>query len=118
VTRPRNNAATPVPDVDAFIDNMALNHIQCRDFGHSWRPYRAWWDASEHCYISQLRCSRCRTVRHRYIGQNGQLIAGHYEYADGYLVKGIGRLTGGDRDHIRLASISRVLVPDTAEEEG
>lgn len=104
-------------DLDAAISHMDLEFIQCRDFGHSWRPYSARWLPSENCYESQLRCARCKAIRTRWLSRTGSQVGGGYDYADGYLVKGIGRLTGTDRDKIRLASVLAVLPSDTAAEE-
>jgi hypothetical protein len=95
---------------------MALEHVQCRDFGHSWRPFTARWLAKFNSYESQLICARCNTVRTRFLSRTGEQLSGGYDYAEGYLVKGLGRLTGHDRDSIRLASIQAVLTPDTAED--
>jgi len=95
---------------------MELAHIQCRDFGHSWRPYTAKWNAKERAYETQLKCQRCTTLRQRWLSAKGEQLSGNYDYPDGYLVKGMGRLTGHDRDVIRLQSVLAVLAPDTAEE--
>ena len=116
MSKPRRKLRAVGSDLDALIDHMPENHLQCRDFGHSWRPYTATWDAPARCYVTQLRCSRCRTLRERIIGQNGQQLGSHYLYADGYLVEGMGRLGPADRNHLRLVSVLRVLIEDTAEE--
>jgi hypothetical protein len=116
MSRSRKAEPTPTPNVDDLIDHMQLNHLQCRDFGHAWRPWNATWSNEDRCYHAQLRCSRCKTVRVRLIGQNGALIDTHYDYPDGYLVKGMGRLTGTDRDHVRLVSVTALLTPDTDDE--
>jgi len=49
------------------------------------------------------------------MSRTGALLDSKYDYADGYTVKGLGRLSGVDRDVIRLQSILGVLVEDTAE---
>lgn len=109
---------TPAASVDvrAAVRGMDLTHVQCRDFGHSWRPYTARWLSKFNQYQSQLVCARCSTIRTRFLSRSGEQLGGGYDYADGYLVKGLGRLTGHDRDEIRLASILAVLVEDTAAE--
>jgi hypothetical protein len=106
----------PRPDIGEWAHELRTDFLQCRDFGHSWRPYTARWDSGQRAYESQLRCSRCRTIRTRWIGARGEQLGAHYDYADGYTVKGVGRLTGTDRDALRLQSILRVLPEDTAEE--
>jgi hypothetical protein len=93
---------------------MDLTQVQCRDFGHSWRPYTARWIAQYNQYESQLICQRCNTIRTRFLSRTGEQVSSGYDYADGYLIKGLGRLSGHDRDEIRLASILAVLVEDTA----
>ena len=103
-------------DVAQAISHMGLEFIQCRDFGHSWRPYSARWVPSDNCYESQLRCARCKTIRSRFLSRTGSQLSGNYDYPEGYLTKGLGRLTGTDRDMIRLASVLAVLPADTAEE--
>lgn len=96
-------------DLDDALKNMNVDYIQCRDFGHSWRPHTARWLESQQHYESQLRCSRCGTMRQRFLSRTGAQIGGAYLYAEGYRVKGVGRLTGGDRDKVRLRSILSVI---------
>jgi len=96
---------------------MSLHHLQCRDFGHSWRPWSARWVESEKSYEQALRCQRCTSIRYRYLSARGSIIRSSYDYADGYVMPpGMGRLDGADRDHIRLTSVLRVMPHDTAEE--
>lgn len=96
-------------DLDAALGSMNVDYIQCRDFGHSWRPHTARWVESQQHYESQLKCTRCGTLRTRLLNRSGAQVAGQYLYSEGYLVKGMGRLTGGDRDKVRLRSILSVL---------
>jgi hypothetical protein len=103
-------------DLSGAIHDMPTTFLQCRDFSHSWRPYTATWSPSENAYEVQIKCSRCKTVRHRFIGSRGELLESKYDYADGYLIKGMGRLNGTDRDEIRLQSVLRVLPDDAAED--
>jgi hypothetical protein len=94
-----------VRDVEKAIRGMDLEYIQCRDFGHSWRPSSARWVNAENAYETTLRCARCGTVRTRWLSRTGQQLQSNYEYASGYTVKGLGRLSGSDRDIVRLASV-------------
>lgn len=103
-------------DVDQTIHGMRSDFLQCRDFGHSWRPFTARWDGSERAYETVLRCSRCKTRRVRWIAQNGEQVESHYDYADGYVITGMGRLTGTERNALRLESVRRVL-PEDADDE-
>ena len=96
-------------DIDSAIHNMPDTYIQCRDFNHSWRPFTANWSQKERCYEVQLKCSRCKTTRHRLMNAEGSLLANRYTYADGYLIKGMGRMIGDERDKLRLESVLRIL---------
>lgn len=117
----RRSKAQPPPkmtgsEIERAVKAMDLSFIQCRDFGHSWRPYSARWMPADNAYHSELICQRCKTVRARWLSRTGAQLSGNYDYPEGYLVKGMGRLTGSDRDVIRLQSVLSVLAPDTAEE--
>jgi len=112
---PKRRKIEPVTSHRA-IETMPLDHLQCRDWGHSWRPFTAHWVEADKCFESVLRCQRCRSVRIRYLSARGELLSSRYDYADNYLVEGIGRLDSEDRNHIRLASVLRVIPPDTTEE--
>lgn len=92
-------------DVEKAVGAMRPEHIQCRDYGHSWQPSNAVWLTAEQCYRVDLKCSRCTTIRTRLLNRRGAQLESHYDYPDGYAVKGIGRLTGTDRDQIRLRSV-------------
>jgi hypothetical protein len=100
---------SPEFDLDSALHHMRANFIQCRDFGHSWRPFTATWDPDYNVYKTALRCSRCFTKRFRDISRDGQQLGNRYDYTDGYTLKGVGRMTGEDRDHLRLESLTRIL---------
>lgn len=97
---------TPVSDAIAGMDDT---HLLCRDFGHSWRPWDAQWIPQRRQYLEALLCSRCQTVRRRLLDEYGAQLAQSYTYADGYLVHGLGRLTGDDRNSLRLAGLQAVM---------
>jgi len=103
-------------EIERAVKGMDLAFIQCRDFGHSWRPYSARWLPQDNAYRSELICQRCKTIRARWLSSTGAQLSGNYDYPEGYLVQGLGRLTGSDRDVIRLQSVLSVLTTDTAEE--
>jgi hypothetical protein len=121
--RPAKKAAPALPpgrhpdfDVEGAISGMPSTFIQCRDFNHSWRPHTARWNADLRCYEVELKCSRCKSYRSRRIGQSGEVLGSNYAYTDGYLIKGMGRITGTERNALRLESIRRVLPDDAAED--
>jgi len=87
------------------VEDMPPSFVQCRDFGHSWRPWRTRWLDKDRVYSSELRCTRCHTIRERLISESGAMVSSHYEYADGYQIHGLGHLSSSDRDAVRLASM-------------
>jgi hypothetical protein len=88
------------------VESMPDTHIECRDFGHSWRPLAATWlDGGNLERV--LTCARCSTRRYQILDRQGYVLSGHYAYADHYLIEGIGRMTADDRAAVRLASIQR-----------
>jgi hypothetical protein len=97
---------TPIGDA---IAGMPDTHLLCRDFGHSWRPWTAEWIPQRRQYLEALVCQRCQCLRKRLLDEYGAQLAQSYTYADGYLVHGLGRLTGDDRNSLRLAGLRAVM---------
>lgn len=107
-TMPRLRLVRGTPVGDA-IAGMPDTHLLCRDFGHSWRPWTAEWIPQRRQYVEALVCTRCQTLRKRLLDEYGAQLAQSYTYADGYLVHGVGRLTGDDRNSLRLAGLQAVM---------
>ncbi len=97
----------------AVVEEMSDQHLQCRDYGHSWRPYTA--RIIPGGYVSVQRCQRCTTLRERTLNKNGHVISSKYDYDAGYQIKGLGHIYGPEKDAIRLASLLKVLPTDAAE---
>lgn len=106
--RPRLRAVKGTPTADALAA-LTDEHLLCRDFGHSWRPWTAEWIPQRRQYVEALACVRCATVRRRLLDEWGALLGNVYTYSEGYLVHGIGRLTGDDRNDLRLAGLQAVM---------
>ena len=99
----------PSSGLDAWAQSLPDAFIQCRDFGHTWRPYRAWL-TGEHTYSRTLRCQRCSTERAQELSVSGHTLSSKYTYADGYQApQGTGHLDTADRDVLRLASTLRLI---------
>jgi hypothetical protein len=82
--------------------------LACRDFGHSWRPLTASWNA-DNTITRRLRCVRCSVERHQLLTSEGYIVSGGYSYADGYQIKGVGSLTTDDRAVLRKTNVLRGL---------
>jgi hypothetical protein len=100
--------------LEAALEAMEPEFLSCRDFGHGWMPHNARYLPESKCYESQLRCSRCGTIRTRHLSMSGAQLSSAYDYTPGYQIAGMGRLTGTDRDVIRLRSIL-ALLPEEAK---
>lgn len=92
-------------EVTSALKDMLIDHIHCRDYGHTWTPFTAYRIEGGRGFDQVLRCVRCNTQRHRVLDKFGDVLTNAYTYPDGYLVPGLGRLTGVDRGTLRLASI-------------
>lgn len=91
-----------------FAHGLPDEFLSCRDFGHSWAGVRARWVPAERAWHRVMQCRRCQSERIQVLSQTGAILSGRYDYAEGYLTHGIGRLTGTDRDALRLESCVRV----------
>lgn len=101
---------TRTKDVESAVKEMTSDILHCRDYGHSWAPFTAHRIAGGKGFDQVLRCTRCGTMRHRVLDRYGDVVTSAYAYADGYLIAGLGRLTGADRGTLRIASIMDTLV--------
>ena len=95
-------------DLDAAIGQMSTQQLYCRDFGHAWEPFTAHLIRGGG-YEQILRCQRCTTTRNRLLDRRGEQVRSGYGYADGYLITGLGRLTGTDRGALRIASVQHMI---------
>lgn len=98
-------------DVAAAVVEMPQDYALCRDYGHQWNPSNAEWLPKEQCYRVTLKCPRCTTVRTVLRNRRGHQLESHYDYPDGYAIKGLGFLSGTDRDQIRLRSMGILQPP-------
>lgn len=92
----------------AFAETLPDSYLQCRDFGHLWRPFTARWQPDDSVWERRIRCVRCYTERVQTLSRSGATISGHYVYPDGYLHATLGRLAGTARDALRLESVTRL----------
>jgi hypothetical protein len=83
--------------------------LECRTYGHNWQPLRATYNARLLFYAVVQICPRCGTQRNMEIGSRGQVYASWYTYPEGYLLSGLGRITGDARDTLRMETITRTF---------
>lgn len=99
--------------VASWSAELPDSFIMCRDFGHTWRPFKARYNPEEQGYDRVLRCGRCRTERSQTISGAGLVLYGQYDYPDGYTAPaGTGRLDSEARGALRLESTLRLISKD------
>lgn len=107
-TRPAPEFADP-HEVADFAAGLELDWLYCRTYQHNWKPWTAHWSDHEGCYEVSIRCNRCTTRRIQRMSDKGAVLSSHYEYPEGYLHEGMGRIAGEGRDALRLESVTRVV---------
>lgn len=109
MARPRRQPpayATPDEVRDAS-EQWSSAQLECRDLGHHWRPSDAVHVRRLNYYRLSHSCERCGMRRIREMSERGHVYAQTYEYPDGYLLKGLGRIAGDARDEVRLQATLR-----------
>ena len=94
------------------IDDVREEHLECRDYMHSWQPYQAKEIQKGRVVERVLRCERCKTLKKQtLVIKRGRafLSSGSYKYAEGYLIKGMGHVTQEDKAKLRFRTIVREL---------
>lgn len=110
------NFADP-DDVAAAAAGWSDAVVQCRIYGHSWRPLTV--RHSLGTYTIVQRCSRrCGCQRETTMNERGYLHGGwKLSYADGYLMeKGTGRVDGDGRARLRIVSLRSMTVIEGDDE--
>lgn len=112
---PRSATATPAKpkpatpkDVRQATHDMSPEFLRCHAFGHPWDPHTV--ADLGRSYEVTLRCARCKSEAKQIINKRGILeTARKYDYAEGYLFKGLGRVQGNARGAVRIEAIVRSL---------
>ena len=104
-------AKTRTVSIEHAVAQMTFEQLECRDFGHYWKPYTARILGGRlGGYEFTLICGRCKTKRYREMGRSGAVVKSKYVYEPGYLIHGLGQLNREDRDEFRLATVRAVLL--------
>lgn len=106
-----------VSEVQVWAEKLSQSFLYCRAFGHNWRPWTAKWIPEQRCFEQIVRCTRCKNQRLQLLDRRGDVVAGHYRYAPGYLHKGLGRLVGEDKGKVRLEALKRQIAKPLPSEE-
>lgn len=96
-------------EVEQWVAHLKQSWLLCRELGHTWKPFTARFVIEQRAYERSLRCSRCATERREVLDSSGHKVSSQYVHPDGYLHKGLGRITGEGRDALRLESLTRFI---------
>jgi hypothetical protein len=95
-------------DVEKAVDRMQAAHVHCRDYGHNWGPHQA--QKVKGGWERVLRCRSCYSMQIQLLNARGDIVKKPNRiYPPGYLMQGLGRLTGEDKGYVRLSSIADSL---------
>lgn len=99
-------------EVEKLLESLDPKFVKCRARQHNWDDYTAKWQYDGiHLEVTE-RCLRCGSFRKFTMDDRGarEGKGNSYDYADGYLTKGLGRITGESRDLLRLHAIRQAYV--------
>lgn len=105
MTRPTSKRLpkSRIDELSRTFQSMDADFKHCRIYGHVWAPFDAFWLPGRKFVDQSLRCTRCTKLRRSIIDQYGNVVARKSPtYPEGYLLTGLGRLTGPDRSLLRL----------------
>lgn len=92
-------------DIARAASSLSDNYLRCRDIGHQWRLYYQKKHGSN--IVRQMYCPSCKTNRKTKINRYGEVVSNSYDYTDGYLIQGLGRLQGRTKSMLRVEAINR-----------
>lgn len=92
-------------EVEIAAHAMSDQYIQCRDFGHTWTLWRVF--RKKGYFERQLHCRRCKTNRTQTLSNRGEVLHSHYQYEEGYQLKGMGRMLADGKNVLRVEAMSR-----------
>jgi len=97
-------------DVADWAAELPDEYLECRDYGHKFKPWAIRFDDEHNAYVRVARCASCKSTRPEWLGLGGAREKANISYRDGYLAPaGSGRLVMEDRNALRMESITRQL---------
>lgn len=105
-------------EVASWAVGLPERFLICRDVNHRWGAYQAWKEgtARNAGYTRVLKCGGCRTLRVDTLDSQGYKISTKYEYPEGYLHTGMGRMGQDSRAAIRLTGLETMAAKTPARE--
>lgn len=107
VKRQRPRRVATAKQIQEALNDIRDEHLVCRDFGHQWRQYAV--KKARGGFERSMFCRQCKTARHQFVSNKGEIISNSYSYVDGYQFRGLGRIVSEGKGLIRLETIERTL---------
>lgn len=100
--------------VEAMSEQWQDAIVQCRIYGHAWRPLTV----RRHGlgFVVTQSCHRCRNMREQNMDSRGYGTPWKMRYEDGYLLTGLGRIDQEGRAVLRLAAIRHLTIIEEEDE--
>lgn len=96
-----------VKEVRKAARSMEDPHVHCRTMGHVWAHRTV--EHVKEGFLQVLGCKTCTTTKEQIINRRGEILSSKTIYAEGYVIKGLGRLRADTKDVLRLESLKRYL---------
>lgn len=96
------------------IHAMPANYVVCRESRHHWVPFTAR-PAAHGNFERVRRCDSCGGVKWTLLDSRFRILEEKpIQYPEGYLLQGLGRLTGDDLAVVRGINVMREIAMDDA----
>lgn len=98
-------------DVRQLSQELSEAFLHCRDYGHQWRMANAerHGRGSRVIRTRTMYCPSCKYNKYQTFDSRGIMVEEKVDYPEGYLIKGLGRITGDTKGLIRIESIDRLI---------
>lgn len=101
--------------MEQAIQAMPEQFLRCRENRHYWRPFTA--RRASHGNFERVRRCDCGGVKWQLLDNRFRVIEEKpIQYPEGYLVQGLGRLTGDDLAVVRGLNFLRELEQDDTDD--
>lgn len=113
----RAPSAADTSEVERQAKKWSTATLECRSYGHLWRPSTAQHFPKLRYWYVVRKCGRCTTERHEELDEYGRVFSKWYRYAEGYLTENLGRITGDGRGVLRLQTVLRTFKVQSIEHD-
>lgn len=101
--------------VEAAAEDWSKGVVACRSYGHQWKPSTARRHGT--AFVITQRCPSCRATRTCDMDSRGYASPWKYEYPEGYLMQGLGRVDTHGRAALRLKTLESLTIEDEVPDD-